>query len=89
MDMWSVYMSAAGALLANADIVHDKFHVSKYLNEAADQVRRAEHMRLAAQAESPLTGTKYDWLKSLPVKRSAQALAFRHLYQAILKTVRA
>ena len=89
MDMWPAYMSAAGAMLVNADIVHDKFHVSKYLNDAVDQVRRAEHKRLRAQGDSPLTGTKYDWLRSLPDKRCAEAVAFRHLYQANLKTSRA
>ena len=89
MDMWPAYMSAAGTLLANADIVHDKFHVSKYLNDAVDQVRRAEHKRLRAQGESPLTGTKYDWLRSMPDRRCAEAVAFGHLYQANLKTSRA
>lgn len=89
MDMWPAYMSAANTLLGNADIVHDKFHVSKYLNEAVDQVRRAEHKRLRAQGESPLTGTKYAWLKTMPDKRCADAVAFRHLYQANLKTSRA
>ncbi len=33
----------------NADIVHDKFHVSKYLNDAADQVRQGGHKRLRVQ----------------------------------------
>lgn len=89
MDMWPAYMSAARTMLAGADIVHDKFHVSKYLNDAVDQVRRSEHKRLNAQGNSPLTGTKYDWLKSIPDKRSAEAVAFRHLYQANLKTSRA
>jgi transposase len=89
IDMWPAYMSAATTLLENADIVHDKFHISKYLNEAVDQVRRAEHKRLNARGESPLTGTKYDWLKSLPDKRCAEAVAFRHLYQANFKTSRA
>lgn len=89
MDMWPAYMSAARTMLENADIVHDKFHVSKYLNEAVDQVRRSEHKRLNAKGDSPLTGTKYDWLKSIPDKRSAEAVAFRHLYQANLKTSRA
>lgn len=27
----------------NASIVHDRFHISKYLGEAVDKVRRAEH----------------------------------------------
>ena len=90
MDMWSGYMSAAMTRLRNADIVHDKFHVCKYLNEAVDQVRRAEHKRLrASTGESPLTGSKYKWLRTIPDKRCAEAVAFRHLYQAQLKTSRA
>lgn len=88
-DMWPGYMSAIGAMLGQADIVHDKFHVSKYLNEAVDKVRRGEHKKLRAQGESPLTGTKYHWLKTIPDKRSTEALAFRHLYQANFKTSRA
>ncbi len=31
MDMWPAYMSAARLCMPQADIVHDKFHVSKYL----------------------------------------------------------
>jgi transposase len=89
MDMWPAYMSAASTMLVNADIVHDKFHVSKYLNDAVDQVRRTEHKRLRARGDSSLTGTKYDWLRSLPDKRCAQAVALRDLYQANLKTSRA
>ena len=89
MDMWPAYMSAASTMLVNVDIVHDKFHVSKYLNDAVDQVRRAEHKRLRARGDSSLSGTKYDWLRSLPDKRCAQAVALRDLYQANLKTSRA
>lgn len=89
VDMWPGYMSAIRNMLSQADIVHDKFHVSKYLNDAVDKVRRAEHKKLRAQGESPLKGTKYDWLKRIDDKRSAEAVAFRHLYQANFKTSRA
>jgi transposase len=89
MDMWPGYMSAAREMLANADIVHDKFHISKYLNEAVDEVRRKEHKRLLWQGDTRLSGSKYAWLKGLPDKRSAEAVAFRHLYQANLQTSRA
>ena len=89
IDMWPGYMSAIGSMLGQADIVHDKFHVSKYLNEAVDKVRRSEHKKLRAQGESALTGTKYHWLRTIPDKRSAQAVEFRHLYQANFKTSRA
>jgi transposase len=36
MDMWPAYMSATRQCMPQADIVHDKFHVSKYLGEAVD-----------------------------------------------------
>ena len=89
MDMWPAYMSAARSLLGNADIVHDKFHISKYLNDAVDQVRRSEHKALLRQGDMSLSGSKYAWLKGLPDKRCAEAVAFRHLYHANLKTSRA
>ncbi len=45
-----------------AAIVHDKFHVSKYLGEAVDKVRRAEHKELMAQGDETLKGTRQLWL---------------------------
>jgi transposase len=89
MDMWAAYMSASGSLLPNADVVHDRFHVSKLLNDALDQVRRAEHKQLLAQGDSTLSRTKYQWLRRWSDKRCAQAVEFRKLYQAELKTSRA
>jgi transposase len=91
MDMWPAYMSAVRAMTSKADIVHDKFHISKYLNEAVDKVRRAENKKLRARGDTSLTGTKYRWLKrTVGVdRRSAQAREFRQLYQVNFKTSRA
>jgi transposase len=41
-----------------AKIVHDKFHIAKYLGEAVDKVRRTEHRELKQDGESPLTGLR-------------------------------
>ncbi len=71
------------------DIVHDKFHISKYLGEAVDTVRKQEHRRLMRAGASPLTGSKWAWLKSYPDGRSAEAVSFRALNQLNLKTSRA
>ena len=38
MDMWPAFKSAARQCMPQADIVHDKFHVAKYLGEAVDTV---------------------------------------------------
>lgn len=89
MDMWPAYMTSARTRLPQADIVHDKFHVAKYLNEAVDRVRRTEHKKLLKQGVSTLTGTKYKWLKNMGDKRSSEAIAFRTLHQEVIQTSRA
>lgn len=89
MDMWPAFMSASRACLPQADIVHDRFHVSKYLGEAVDTVRKQEHRRLSQAGTSPLTGSKWAWLKRYPDRRSAEAISFRTLNQLNLKTSRA
>ena len=89
MDMWPGFMSAARNCLPQADIVHDRFHVSKYLNEAVDAVRRGEQRELLNAGSSPLTGSKYAWLKTYADGRSSEAISFRALKQLNLKTSRA
>jgi len=89
VDMWPAFMSAAKACLPQADIVHDRFHISKYLGEAVDAVRKHEHRSLSKEGTSPLTGSKWSWLKKYADGRSAEAVSFRALNQLNLKTSRA
>lgn len=89
MDMWPAFMSATHTCLPQADIVHDRFHVSKYLGAAVDAVRKQEHRSLAQAGTSPLTGSKWAWLKSYADGRSSEAVSFRALNQLNLKTSRA
>jgi transposase len=35
-------MACVEEIIPQADIVHDKFHVAKYLNKAVDDVRKQE-----------------------------------------------
>jgi transposase len=35
MDMWPAFMTAARNCLPQADVVHDRFHVSKYLTKVS------------------------------------------------------
>ena len=62
MDMWPAFQTAASKELPNADIVHDRFHISKYLNDAVDQTRRAEQKRLLKQNDMTLSRSKYLFL---------------------------
>lgn len=64
MDFWKVYIKGAENHVPWADIVHDRFHIEKYLNGAVDKVRRKEHKNLKPLKDDTLTGTKYLWLKS-------------------------
>ena len=58
MDMWQAFMSSTAKNVPNAKIVHDKFHIAKYLGEAVDKVRRQEHRELKREGESMLTGLR-------------------------------
>jgi len=63
MDFWKAFIAGAEKHVPQAAIVHDKFHIMKYLNEAVDKVRRKENKYLMAQQDRTLVGTKYLWLK--------------------------
>ncbi|MCF7841279.1 MAG: ISL3 family transposase [Lentisphaeria bacterium] len=63
MDFWAAYRRGAKEHVPQADIVHDKFHISKYLNDSVDKVRRQEQHLLKKQKDTSLSGTKYLWLK--------------------------
>jgi len=54
MDMWKAYLSVAKERLPNADIVHDRFYLVKYLNDAVDKVRKRE-----VKSNEELKNTKY------------------------------
>jgi transposase len=89
MDMWPAYENSVRTALPNAVVVHDKFHVSKHLNEAVDKVRKAEHRKLMARGDQTLKGSKYEWLRGLGDLRKSEAATFRELHRLNLKTSRA
>jgi transposase len=70
-------------------IVHHKFHVSKYLGQAVDGLRKHKHRKLSQAGTSPLAGSKWTWLIKYPDGLSAEAVSFRGLKQLNLKTSRA
>jgi transposase len=64
MDMWAAFMNAGSSILPEADIVHDRFHVAKYLNNAVDLTRKGENRKLCNSNDKTLVRSKYLWLKS-------------------------
>jgi transposase len=89
MDMWQAFENSASANLPHADIVHDRFHIMKHLNDAVDQVRRGEHKELKVQGDDTLTGTKYWWLSNPDNLSDSKWMEFKDLKDRHLKTARA
>lgn len=59
MDMWKAFISSAKEVLPKAKIVHDRFHLIKYLNQAVDKVRQRE-----VKDNEVLKNSKYALLKN-------------------------
>lgn len=89
MDMWDAFITAARTHAPQADIVHDKFHISKYLNEAVDKVRRAEHKALMQDDDETLKGAKYLFLKNPENMNEKELERFKSLRMDKLKAGRA
>lgn len=58
-DMSAAFITGIGAHLPNAELTFDRYHLIAKLNEAVDEVRRAE-----AKHTPALKGSRYVWLKN-------------------------
>jgi transposase len=81
MDMWKPYISCISEMLPHADIVHDNFHIAKYLNKGVDNVRKSE-----VKKHEELKNTKYILLKNSENWTSNQQVKFQEINQINLKT---
>jgi transposase len=89
VDMWEPFIRTIEKEVPEADIVHDKFHVSKYLGEAVDKVRRQEHKELMAQGDETLKGSRQLWLYNPENFSPEQRQEFGPLKDLHLKVARA
>ncbi len=89
MDMWPAFMSAAKAIIPNADIVHDKYHVATYLGKAVDAVRKKENGMMLKAGDYALKGTKYLWLTNPDNWSKESKKTFRELASDEMKVGRA
>jgi transposase len=58
-DMWKPYLAVIAAQAGHALHVLDRFHITSHLNQAVDQVRRAESTRLRAQGKEAAQRLKH------------------------------
>lgn len=89
VDMWKAFIGSTKENAKNAAIVFDRFHISKHLNEAVDQVRRKENKALKSDKDDTLVGTKQLWLFNPENLSDEQQIHFAELQELALKTGRA
>lgn len=89
LDMWPAFMGAAATTVPQADLVHDRFHVVKHLNEAVNTVRKQEHAELSESAHDWLTGRKYLFLKNPDAWKVEEKQCFKELQKKDLKVTKA
>jgi len=86
IDIWKPFKCAVNKLLPKADIVHDRFHISKYLHDAVDTVRRHESSQLDKAGDRTLIGSKFAWLRNPENMTKKQRTGFNRLMACELKT---
>jgi transposase len=84
IDMSPAFIKGVGDSLPNAAITFDKFHAVKIVNDAVDQVRRAEQ-----KSQGLLRGTRYLWLRNPANLSDRQQATLAALPTRHLKTARA
>jgi len=84
IDMSGAYIKGVGHNLTEAEITFDKFHAVKLVNDAVDQVRRAE-----SRERPELKGSRFLWLKNEGRLTVAQSATLDALTRLNLKTARA
>ena len=89
LDMWPAFMAAAQVTVPKADLVHDRFHVVKHLNDAVDTVRKQEHAELSESSQDWLTGRKYLFLKNPDDWKAEEEQCFKELQKKDLKVTKA
>jgi transposase len=89
VDMWPAFANSVTTHAPQAEIVHDRFHISKHLNEAVDQVRRQEHKALQQEGDERLKGSKQLWLFNPENLSEDRWIEFETLKDQELKTSRA
>ena len=84
IDMSAAFIKGVGEHLPEAQITFDKFHAVKLVNDAVDEVRRAE-----VKNRPELKKSRYLWLKNERNLTAAQQASLGTLRSMSLKTARA
>lgn len=92
MDMWDPFLLALKTKIPEAErkICFDRYHVAQHFGKAVDKIRAQEHRGfLKEDGDSPLVGTKHEWLKNSGRIDNRSRREFMALTKMKLKTARA
>ena len=84
IDMSPAFIKGVAESLPKAEVTFDRFHAVKIVNDAVDQVRRAEQ-----KGQPLLKGTRYIWLRNPDTLSARQRATLDSLPTQHLKTARA
>ena len=62
MDMWKPFRNMTNQRAPQAAILFDKFHITRHLGKALDEVRKSEYRRRSGRDRSYINGQKYTLL---------------------------
>jgi transposase len=89
-DMWKAYLNVIAERAQDAIHILDRFHIMAKMNEAIDEVRRAETKRLQADGYEPLLkNSRWCLLKRPENRTDKQTVKLRELLRYNLQSVRA
>ena len=88
-DFWQAFRNSIREQVPQAEIVHDHFHISQYLVEAVDLVRRHENRELNKLGDDSLKGTRQLWLYNSEKLDPDENQRIQQAQKAALKTGRA
>jgi transposase len=89
MDMWKAFIQAAKEVFPEADIVYDRFHIMKYLNDGVNKTRIEEVKELTKLNDKTLNRSKYLWLKNEQNMTESQVERFNKIKELDIKTSKA
>lgn len=89
IDMSAPFEKAIRELLPCADVVFDRFHVEKHLNEGVDDTRRQGNGRMLKRGDKRLAKTKHIWLKGFEHLSDEEEARRQDLMRVALQTGKA
>ena len=89
MDFWQAYLNSARQQVPQAEIVHDRFHISQYLVDAVDLIRRRENRELTARGRDVLKGTRQLWLFNSDRLSDEESQLMTQAERSAIRTARA